>query len=116
MWSVFHYRMWPQYILETQRKAVSSRLLEMSTLTSYAVVTSDKHGTILSVNRKAMQMFGYSQEELVGKKVNILMPAPYSEQHDTYISRYHHTREAHIIGGSRGTLFFPWQILSYHRH
>ena len=74
----------------------------MSTLNSYAVITSDKHGTILSVNRIAMQLFGYSQEELVGKKVNILMPPPYSEQHDTYLARYHTTREAHIIGSSRG--------------
>jgi len=73
----------------------------MSALASYAVVTSDKHGTIVSVNQNACQMFGYAREEMVGKKVNILMPSPYREQHDTYMSRYHSTRVPHVIGRSR---------------
>lgn len=74
----------------------------MSTLGSYAVVTSDKHGTILSANNNALQLFGYSAGELIGKKVNILMPSPYSGQHDTYLSRYHSSNKARIIGSSRG--------------
>uniref|UniRef100_A0A7S4HJC5 non-specific serine/threonine protein kinase n=1 Tax=Vannella robusta TaxID=1487602 RepID=A0A7S4HJC5_9EUKA len=73
----------------------------MSLLGSYAVVTSDKHGTILSANQSAVKLFGYAQEELVGTKVNILMAPPYSDQHDAFLARYKNTKEPHVIGKTR---------------
>jgi len=76
-------------------------VLHLMAQANYAVVTSDKHGTILTVNAGALKMFGYAQNELVGKKVNILMPKPYSEQHDDYMTRYLQTKQPHVIGRSR---------------
>ena len=72
------------------------------TLTSHAVVTSDIHGTILSVNQSAITLFGYTQQELIGSKVNILMAPPYSEQHDSFMTRYQKTKESQILGKTRG--------------
>jgi len=70
-------------------------------LSSYAVVTIDKHGSILSVNQSAVKLFGYAQNELLGKKINVLMPSPYAEQHDSFIKRYLETKEPHILRKSR---------------
>ncbi len=66
-----------------------------------AIVTVDRHGIINSVNPATLQMFGYTQDELVGKNISILMPQPYRDEHDGYIERYLQTGEARIIGIGR---------------
>eukprot|EP01095_Lingulamoeba_sp_RSL-Kostka_P011373 TRINITY_DN42_c2_g2_i1.p1 TRINITY_DN42_c2_g2~~TRINITY_DN42_c2_g2_i1.p1 ORF type:complete len:716 (+),score=251.19 TRINITY_DN42_c2_g2_i1:62-2209(+) len=70
-------------------------------LAKYAVVTCDTHGTILSANQNITKVFGYSVGELIGENVSILMPSPYKEQHDSYISRYQKTQKARVLGKSR---------------
>ena len=41
-----------------------------------AIFTRDQKGTILSVNSAAEKMFGYTEEELIGKPVTMLMAKP----------------------------------------
>jgi two-component system CheB/CheR fusion protein len=66
-----------------------------------AIVTIDRRGIIRAVNPGAEQMFGYTAAEMVGQSVNMLMPAPYREEHDRHIARYVRTGEKHIIGIGR---------------
>ena len=66
-----------------------------------AIVTIDAVGTIVSFNRAAHRMFGYSPAEAIGRNVNILMPELHSARHDAYISRFLATGEARIIGIGR---------------
>ena len=72
---------------------------------SYAVVTSDKHGTILSANQGAVKLFGFTQQEMVGGKINMLMAPPYREQHDTFMKNYQQRGESTIMGKSRSKIF-----------
>ena len=65
------------------------------------IITIDEKGIIESCNTSATRMFGYNAEEVIGKKVNLLMPSPHDRQHDEYISRYLQTGEARIIGKGR---------------
>jgi PAS domain S-box-containing protein len=65
------------------------------------IVLIDRAGIIQAVNPSVQKMFGYSPEELLGQNVKILMPAPWREEHDGYLSRYQRTGEARIIGIGR---------------
>ena len=50
-------------------------------------VTISEEGIILSANAAIEKMFGYPENEIVGKNVNILMPDAYASNHDAIISR-----------------------------
>jgi len=65
------------------------------------IISIDNHGLITSLNPATERIFGYSEEELVGKNVNILMPAPWKEKHNDYLHHYLSTGEKKIIGIGR---------------
>ena len=62
---------------------LSSDLLE--TLPD-AIVAVDRDGTIVRVNSQAQELFGYDRDELIGQKVEMLIPESYRRKH-------HHHRE-----------------------
>lgn len=66
-----------------------------------AIITIDETGVITSVNPGAEKMFGFTDQEMVGQKVNILMPKPYSVQHDGFIADYLNSGIRKIIGIGR---------------
>ncbi len=66
-----------------------------------SIVTIDSRGTISSLNPATVRMFGYSEHELVGQNVSILMPEPTQGQHDEFLRRYLETGKASIIGVGR---------------
>ncbi len=53
-----------------------------------SIITINSKGIILSVDKNCCILFGYNLEELVGYNVNKIIPAPYKEQHDTYLQNY----------------------------
>lgn len=66
-----------------------------------AIITIDSRGHIETANRAAEKMFGYSADEMTGQNVSMLMPSPYSREHDGYLRRFLATGEPRILNAPR---------------
>ncbi|MDV7340736.1 PAS domain S-box protein [Terasakiella sp. A23] len=79
---------------ELKYRAIFETVLE-------GVITIDWRGIIQDVNHAAVEIFGYSPEEIIGKNVSVLMPKPYAQEHDGYLANYHKTHRTKVIGVGR---------------
>ncbi len=75
-------------------KTISDNILE-------AIITIDEKGRIASVNSVAERIFGWSEHEIIGQNINMLMPEPYHSEHDGYLANYMGGGEPKIIGRER---------------
>jgi len=66
-----------------------------------AMIVIDDQGLILSFSAAAERLFGYTEQEVTGRNVSMLMPSPDRERHDEYLASYQRTGERRIIGIGR---------------
>lgn len=65
------------------------------------IITMDQTGTIETLNPAAEKIFGYNSGELIGQKVNLLMPEDIADQHGAFIARYLVTNKTKVVGNRR---------------
>lgn len=82
------------------------------------IIMINDSGEIRGFNPAAEQIFGYSQNEVMGKNVSMLMPEPHRSEHDTHINRYLSTGNCRVIGirgrevtaGRKNGELFPMEL------
>lgn len=62
------------------------------------IITINERGIIETFNPAACDMFDYQEEEVVGQKVNMLMPSPDREYHDLHIQNYLESGVGKFVG------------------
>lgn len=72
----------------------------MDTIVDGLIIT-DASGTVRTFNRACERLFGYAAEDVIGRNIKMLMPPPYHDEHDGYISEYLQTGVRRIIGIGR---------------
>ncbi len=65
------------------------------------VILTDSLGRVTMFNPASERIFGYTADEIVGGDLKRLMPSPFGDEHDQYMSNYRRTGERKIIGSRR---------------
>jgi PAS domain S-box-containing protein len=78
-----------------------ARLNAIVDTTLDGLVVIDESGLIQRFNQSAERLFGYTEAEVLGRNVSLLMPSPDREAHDAHLQRYRSTGQRHIIGIGR---------------
>ena len=66
-----------------------------------AVVTIDGRGTMQSFNAAAVNIFGYTVDDAIGKNVNILMPEYIAREHDAILEKYDPLQPSTVVDNNR---------------
>jgi two-component system, LuxR family, sensor kinase FixL len=93
----------PPELQRSQQALTDGQSLLAAILSSVpdAMIMIDEKGAITSFNKIAQKLFGYSEAEVLGHNVTMLMGSPHREAHDGYLERYLRTGEKRIIGIGR---------------
>lgn len=73
----------------------------VSELITTPIVAIDKVGSIIKFSVAAEQLFGYSQVDVIGKNVKMLLPKAVAQFHDGYLSQYQRTGIKSVIDSTR---------------
>ena len=67
----------------TARLQAESRFRDLIEFAPDAIVVLDQHGNVELINRQAELLFGYPRAELIGAASSVLVPARFSQWHDS---------------------------------
>ena len=70
-------------------------------ITTVPIIAIDAKGTIFKFSAAASRIFGFTQDDVIGKNIKMLMPEPYSSNHDVYLSNYASTGKKTVIDSER---------------
>lgn len=66
--------------------------------TTDAMIVIDDDGAVVSWNRAAESIFGYSADEMIGESLRVIIPKRFHQPHDQGIERVNSGGDQHVIG------------------
>ena len=83
---------------EQQLRESEERFRAVAQSASDAIVSIDSCGSVVAWNRGAESMFGYTEDEMMGKSLKSIMPEEYRERHTDALERIAFGGEHRILG------------------
>lgn len=82
----------------SEERATLAQLQAIADNTVDALMTMDESGKILSLNKAAVVLFGYSHKEAIGKSVEMLLRADHADRHDESAEDSEHPSQVNVLG------------------
>jgi len=82
---------------EIQLVAIQTRLSSVLNTIGDAIITINKDSNIVMVNPAFEKIWGHSKENVIGKRLEDMMPAKYRDAHKAGLERYIVTGDEHVI-------------------
>jgi PAS domain S-box-containing protein len=84
----------------SERKQAEKKFRSVTESAIDAIISADHVGNIVSWNAAATRILGYTEEEAIGQRLEMIIPERHHEAHRTGMARYTTTGEAHVIGST----------------
>jgi PAS domain S-box-containing protein len=82
----------------SERKQAEQKFRSVTESAIDAIISADHTGEIISWNKAATEILGYTEEEAVGQRLELIIPERFHELHRNGMARFTKTGEAHVIG------------------
>ena len=82
----------------SERKQAEQKFRSVTESAIDAIISADHTGEIVSWNKAASRILGYTEEEAIGRRLELIIPQRFHEAHRNGMARFTATGEAHVIG------------------
>jgi PAS domain S-box-containing protein len=84
----------------SERKQAEQKFRSVTESAIDAIISANHVGDIISWNKAATEILGYTEEETVGQRLEMIIPERFHEAHRNGMARFTKTGEAHVIGST----------------
>ena len=82
----------------SERKQAEQKFRSVTESAIDAIISADHEGVIISWNKAATNILGYSEDEVIGERLELIIPERFHEAHRNGMARFTKTGTAHVIG------------------
>jgi len=82
----------------SERKQAEQKFRSVTESAIDAIISADHTGEIVSWNSAATRILGYSEDEAVGQRLELIIPERFHDAHRNGMARFTATGEGHVIG------------------
>ncbi len=90
---IWIYKTWEYKLKENEEKLIA--LFEAAT---EGIIISNSQGGIVLINKMGEKLFGYKREEIIGKKIDLLLPETIREKHSKHRIKYYRNPSPRPMG------------------